>query len=76
MQRPPITLLLLMTLYLSVFGAGPAYAYLDIGTGSMLLQGLLAGAGIVVAGATHYWRRFLSFFRRDSKKFKGERAPE
>jgi hypothetical protein len=38
----------------------PAYAYLDPGTGSIILQGLLAGiaAGAAVAGM--YWRHFLS----------------
>jgi hypothetical protein len=49
-------------------GAGlwtaPAHAYLDPTTGSILLQGLLAG----VAGATVvlrlYWGRVKAFFRR------------
>ena len=37
----------------------PAYAYLDPGTGSMILQVLLGGfAGLALAGKL-YWRRFL-----------------
>lgn len=38
------------------------FAYLDPGTGSMILQGLIAG--IAVAGFTikTYWYRILSFF--------------
>ncbi len=36
-------------------GASPAYAYLDPGTGSMLLQAILGGvAGVVIAGRL-YW---------------------
>jgi len=39
--------------------AMPAYAYLDPGTGSMILQVLLGGfAGLALAGKL-YWRRFL-----------------
>jgi hypothetical protein len=37
----------------------PAYAYLDPGTGSMILQVLLGGvAGVALAGKL-YWHRFL-----------------
>ena len=40
----------------------PAYAYLDPGTGSMILQGLLAGiAGALVMGRL-YWMRIKQFF--------------
>ena len=39
--------------------AAPAYAYLDPGTGSMILQVLLGGvAGVALAGRL-YWRQFL-----------------
>jgi hypothetical protein len=40
---------------------GPAWAYLDPGTGSMLLQLLLGGiAGVMVVGKL-YWHRFRGF---------------
>jgi hypothetical protein len=40
-------------------GSAPAYAYLDPGTGSMILQLLLGGvAGLALAGRL-YWHRFL-----------------
>jgi hypothetical protein len=40
----------------------PAYAYLDPGTGSMLLQVLLGGvAGVALAGRL-YWHRLLALF--------------
>ena len=39
--------------------ASPAYAYLDPGTGSMILQVLLGGAAGVAFAGRLYWRRFL-----------------
>ncbi|MEE9397214.1 MAG: hypothetical protein V3V31_09410 [Methylococcales bacterium] len=40
----------------------PAYAYLDPGTGSMILQIILGGvAGIMVAGKV-FWHQLLTFF--------------
>lgn len=45
--------------------AEPAYAYVDPGTGSMMLQMLIAGAA---AGATTiglYWSKLKAFIRRD-----------
>ncbi len=42
----------------------PAYAYLDPGTGSMLVQMLLGGvAGALVIGKL-YWHRVTAFFGR------------
>ena len=42
----------------------PAHAYLDPGTGSMILQLLLGGiAGIAMVGKL-YWHRLTSLFRR------------
>ncbi|WP_139247841.1 hypothetical protein [Hyphomicrobium sp. CS1GBMeth3] len=47
--------------FLGIF-AGSAYAYLDPGTGSMILQVLLGGiAGLLLAGKL-YWHKFLSRF--------------
>ncbi len=44
--------------------ASPAYAYLDPGTGSMLVQMLLGGvAGGLVIGKL-YWARIKAFFGR------------
>jgi len=56
-----------------------AYAYLDPGTGSIILQGLLAAvAGIIVAGKL-YWARIKSFFpsifsRRSTQEQHSERG--
>ncbi len=41
---------------------GPAHAYMDPGTGSMILQILLGGvAGVLVVGRL-YWHRIKEFF--------------
>ncbi len=46
----------------------PAYAYLDPGTGSMLLQMLLGGvAGALVVGKL-YWHQVKTFFGRGTEK--------
>lgn len=57
---------LLLVLAALVLSMGPAHAYLDPGTGSVLLQGLLAGA--LAVGA--FWRNIKQWvkglFHRDS----------
>ena len=40
----------------------PAYAYLDPGTGSMLLQGLIAGLAVFISVLSIYWQKVKSFF--------------
>ena len=59
----------------TLFDAGPAWAYLDPGTGSMMLQLLLGGiAGALVVGKL-YWYRFRTFVAsRFSGKPPGEGA--
>ena len=59
----PLTLTLAaVSLLGSLAVSTPAYAYLDPGTGSMLLQLLLGGvAGALVIGKL-YWARIKSFF--------------
>ncbi len=60
-----LTLILAAVILLGSFAVtAPAYAYLDPGTGSMLLQLLLGGvAGALVIGKL-YWARIQSFFGR------------
>lgn len=47
---------------LTAFYASPAYAYLDPGTGSIILQGLLAGIAAAMAAGGLYWARLKTFF--------------
>ena len=42
----------------------PAYAYLDPGSGSMMLQVLLGGFAAVGVAARLYWHRVTAVFRR------------
>ena len=47
--------------------SNPAHAYLDPGTGSMILQLLLGGvAGALVVGKL-YWQQVKDFFHKESK---------
>ena len=58
-------------IFLAASSAAPAFAYLDPGTGSMLLQLMLGGvAGAMVIGKL-YLRRAQDFFRGFGKR----RAP-
>lgn len=42
----------------------PSYAYLDPGTGSALLQGLIGGIAAVISFFSIYWHKVKSFFRK------------
>ena len=55
---------LFIVILLASFSSG-AFAYLDPGTGSMILQGLIAG--LAVAGFTikTYWYKLRSFFGKE-----------
>lgn len=52
-----------------LLGEAPAQAYLDPGSGSMLLQLLLGGVAAVGVIGKLYWNRLMSLFR-------GQRTPE
>jgi hypothetical protein len=40
----------------------PAYAYLDPGMGSMLLQGLIGGLAMIISFLSIYWNKIKVFF--------------
>lgn len=40
----------------------PAFSYLDPGTGSMILQGIIAGIAVVGFAIKGYWHQILAFF--------------
>jgi hypothetical protein len=42
-------------------------AYLDPGTGSLILQALIAGLAGAVVVVTTYWQKIRAFFRRGSR---------
>ena len=41
---------------------GPAHAYMDPGTGSMIIQGLIAAVAAAGVTARLYWNRISAFF--------------
>ncbi len=47
--------------------ASPAYAYLDPGTGSLLLQGAIAAAAAMFGMASLWWQRVKAFIGSFSK---------
>ena len=51
-----------------------AYAYLDPGTGSALLQGVLAALAAIVVTAKLYWHRLLRFFGIRKTKIEPEKT--
>ena len=60
-MRCSLTNIAFLALVATLFRTGPAWAYLDPGTGSMMLQLLLGGiAGAMVVGKL-YWHRFRQF---------------
>lgn len=42
--------------------AAPSHAYLDPGTGSIILQSILAGVAVAMGVVRLYWYRLKSFF--------------
>lgn len=68
---------LVIAVLVSICYVTPAYAYLDPGTGSIILQGLLAAIAGATAAVGVYWHRIKCIFSSlfSSKKSK-EPKPE
>jgi uncharacterized membrane protein len=47
---------------LVLLAASPAYAYLDPGTGSILVQGLVAALAVASAAVVAFWTRLRQLF--------------
>tara|TARA_S200000501_G_C20612080_1_gene650758 strand:- start:28 stop:231 length:204 start_codon:yes stop_codon:yes gene_type:complete len=66
-------MLILLSLLL-IFQTTPAYAYLDPGIGSLLIQGLIAAIAAVTTYCSIYWKKIKDFFsnkkKQDEKKEK------
>jgi hypothetical protein len=61
-------LFFIVTIVCALGFSAPAYAYLDPGTGSVMLQGVLAGVASVLTILKIYWQRFKKFFRNLFRK--------
>ena len=59
-----ILLILSICLFAKIFSTTPAYAYLDPGTGSIILQLLLGGMAGALVIVKLYWARVKAFFIR------------
>ena len=70
-RRGALPALLLLAL------SSDAAAYIDPGTGSLVVQGLIAGAAAAAVVIRGYWYRIRAFFRRDkaAAKADGESPP-
>jgi hypothetical protein len=66
MHRKPV-ILLWMAVQLAGFSTA-AHAYLDPGTGSILVQSLLAGIAGAAAVLSLYWQRIKAFFTNRRKQ--------
>jgi len=54
----------MLSFILLVSIATPAYAYLDPGTGSLILQGLIAGLAMISFTFKMWWYKLTSLFKK------------
>ena len=57
----------MVLVFILALSAKTAFAYLDPGTGSMVIQAVLAGIAVVSVSVGIYWKRIKLFFSRTSK---------
>jgi hypothetical protein len=74
MKKMSIVSIVLTGLVTNQFLVDVAYAYLDPGTGSALLQGVLAALAAIVVAAKLYWHRLLRFFGIRKTKIEPEQT--
>ena len=63
----------LLTFLIIVFVSNPAYAYLDPGTGSVILQIILSSIATGVAFLAIYYNKFKLFLKNIFSKSKGDK---
>lgn len=61
------TILIFMALF-TIVGAQSAYAYLDMGTGSYILQILAASLVAGLVAVQTFWSRIKNFFSKDKNE--------
>lgn len=59
-----------------IFVPASAYAYIDPGTGSILIQGLIAAIAAIGVTLKLYWHRFKALFRRGSSSKEDVAEPQ
>ena len=65
----------LLTLGVLLISADDAHAYLDPGTGSMLLQGLIGGIAVASVAIGGYWSKVKAFFSSAPKNSEAKDRP-
>jgi hypothetical protein len=55
-----------------LFVSAEAHAYVDPGTGSMLLQVILGGVAAIGVMLKLYWHKLLNIFRRSGREEAGD----
>lgn len=75
MRQESMMRLLLMVFMCAVFSAAPAWAYIDPGTGSLLLQGVIAAIAGVLGAVSLYWKRVRGWFASIRRRGKPPTAP-
>jgi len=68
MNRYNVWVLSGVGLFILLLFASPASAYLDPGTGSMIVQALIAAFAAVSVSIGIFWRRLIAFFGRRNKE--------
>lgn len=66
----------LITAALGTATTGTAHGYIDVGTGSMLLQILVAGFFGGLLTLKVFWRRVASIFPRIAAKLRARKSPQ
>lgn len=61
---------IILTFYISIFYVNISYAYLDPGTGSIILQTILALFAAGIATISVWWQKVKFFFKNLFKKKK------
>ena len=59
---------LIFLLFFNVFFLSKAQAYIDPGSGSIILQALLGALAAAGATVSIYWNKFKNFFKKKKKK--------
>lgn len=62
------TTLLRALVAILLLSPAPALAYIDPGTGSMLLQSLLAAIAVAAVAGKTVWQKIKDFFRREKPR--------
>ena len=66
MGTPVSNLIFLLLIFGLISYTSPVYAYLDPGTGSILLQGLIGGIATAMAFLSIYWQKVKAFFGKEA----------